>query len=100
MTLIEHLVELRRRVIVAFVAIGVAAVIGWFLYPWISDFLLRPYRQIASRSIAGGNLIATSPVEGFAVRVKITIYVAVATMVVNLLADLMYRAVDPRVQLK
>ena len=30
----------------------------------------------------------------------ITVYVAVATMVVNLLADLMYKAVDPRVQLK
>jgi len=30
----------------------------------------------------------------------ITIYVAIATMIVNLLADLMYKAVDPRVQLK
>jgi peptide/nickel transport system permease protein len=30
----------------------------------------------------------------------ITVYVAVATMVFNLLADLMYKAVDPRVQLK
>ena len=30
----------------------------------------------------------------------ITIYVAIATMVINLLADLLYKAVDPRVQLK
>ena len=30
----------------------------------------------------------------------ITVYVAFATMVINLLADLMYKAVDPRVQLK
>ena len=36
----------------------------------------------------------------FPVIKAITIYVAVATMVFNLLADLMYRAVDPRVQLK
>ncbi|HEX2382329.1 MAG TPA: twin-arginine translocase subunit TatC [Acidimicrobiales bacterium] len=78
MTLIEHLIELRRRVIISFVAIGVGAVIGWFLYPWVSHALLAPYRDIADRSIAGGNLIATSPVEGFAVRVKITIYVAIA----------------------
>jgi len=28
------------------------------------------------------------------------VYVAVATMVFNLLADLMYQAVDPRIQLK
>ena len=30
----------------------------------------------------------------------VTVYVAIATMIVNLLADLLYRAVDPRVQLK
>jgi len=30
----------------------------------------------------------------------VTIYVAIATMIINLLADLMYKAVDPRVQLK
>jgi peptide/nickel transport system permease protein len=30
----------------------------------------------------------------------VTIYVAIATMVLNLLADLLYKAVDPRVQLK
>ena len=30
----------------------------------------------------------------------LTVYVAIATMVFNLLADLMYKAVDPRVQLK
>ena len=36
----------------------------------------------------------------FPVIKAITVYVAVATMVINLLADLMYKAVDPRVQLK
>jgi peptide/nickel transport system permease protein len=30
----------------------------------------------------------------------LTVYVAIATMIVNLAADLMYKAVDPRVQLK
>ncbi len=30
----------------------------------------------------------------------VTIYVAIATMLINLLADLLYKAVDPRVQLK
>jgi peptide/nickel transport system permease protein len=30
----------------------------------------------------------------------VTIYVAIATMIINLIADLLYRAVDPRVQLK
>jgi len=30
----------------------------------------------------------------------VSVYVAIATMVVNLVADLLYRAIDPRVQLK
>jgi len=36
----------------------------------------------------------------FPVIKAVTIYVAIATMVTNLLADLLYKAVDPRVQLK
>ena len=36
----------------------------------------------------------------FPVIKAVTIYVAVATMVINLAADLLYRALDPRVQLK
>lgn len=78
MTLMEHLVELRKRLIWSCVAVAVGAVVGWFLYPTISTFLLHPYRQIASHSIANGNLIATSPLEGFAIRIKITAYLAIA----------------------
>jgi len=36
----------------------------------------------------------------FPVMKAVTIYVAVATLILNLLADLLYKAVDPRVQLK
>ena len=36
----------------------------------------------------------------FPVIKAVTIYLAIATMLVNLLADLLYKAVDPRVQLK
>ena len=79
MTLMEHLIELRRRIIICCIAVGVAAVVGWFLYPPISSFLVHPYNEIASSSITGGQaLIATSPVEGFAIRIKITAYVAIA----------------------
>src|SRR5262249_4736645 len=94
MTLIEHMIELRRRLIVSFVAIALAAGIGWFLYPWVSHGLLAPYRDIADRSIAGGNLIATSPVEGFAVRLKITVYVAIALAMPVILWEI-WRFVSP-----
>jgi sec-independent protein translocase protein TatC len=79
MTLMEHLLELRRRIIICIIAVSVAAVIGWFLYPPISRFLAHPYNQIASQSITGGTaFLATSPLEGFAIRIKITAYVAIA----------------------
>jgi sec-independent protein translocase protein TatC len=79
MTLMEHLLELRRRIIICLIAVALAAVVGWFLYPPIARFLLHPYNEIASQSITGGKaLIATSPLEGFAIRIKITAYVAIA----------------------
>src|SRR5688500_14245995 len=79
MTLMEHLLELRRRIIISCIAVAVAAVAGWFLYPTVFRFLLNPYNRIASQSITGGEtLIATSPLEGFAIRIKLTVYVAIA----------------------
>jgi sec-independent protein translocase protein TatC len=79
MTLMEHLIELRRRVIICCIAVAVAAVVGWFLYPAIGRIFLHPYNEIASKSLTSGDkLIATSPLEGFAIRIKITAYVAIA----------------------
>ena len=42
MTLIEHLTELRSRIIRSLIAIGIGAVIAWFLYPHIFDLLIHP----------------------------------------------------------
>jgi sec-independent protein translocase protein TatC len=78
MTLMQHLLELRRRIIICCIAVAVAAVLSWFLYPTILSFLLHPYREIEKNSIAGGNLLATGPLEGFAIRIKLTAYVAIA----------------------
>ena len=50
MTLMEHLIELRRRVIICAIAIVSGAVVGWFICPWVFDFLLHPYREIATSS--------------------------------------------------
>ena len=43
MTLVEHLDELRHRLIVCCIAIAGAAVIAWFLYGPVLHLLLRPY---------------------------------------------------------
>ena len=48
----------------------------------------------------GREVILAVERSDFPIVKAVTIYVAVATMMINLLADLMYKAVDPRVQLK
>jgi peptide/nickel transport system permease protein len=48
----------------------------------------------------GREVILAVERSDFPVIKAVTIYVAVATLILNLLADLLYKAVDPRVQLK
>ena len=63
----------------------------------IGAFLIERFFSIPG---IGREVILAVERSDFPVIKAITIYVAIATMVINLLADLMYRAVDPRVQLK
>ena len=46
MTIWEHLAELRTRVIRASIAVAIGMVIGWFLYPYVVEFLTEPYKTI------------------------------------------------------
>ena len=48
----------------------------------------------------GREVILAVERSDFPIIKAVTVYVALATMVVNLLADLLYKAIDPRVQLK
>ncbi|MDH4191223.1 MAG: ABC transporter permease [Betaproteobacteria bacterium] len=48
----------------------------------------------------GREVILAVERSDFPVIKAVTVYVAIATMIINLLADLLYKAVDPRVQLK
>jgi sec-independent protein translocase protein TatC len=74
MTLWEHIAELRTRIIRCVIAITVGAVIGWFLYPYLLDVLLHPYRQL----IPDADLIATSPLDGLALRIQMSAYTGIA----------------------
>jgi len=63
----------------------------------IGAFLVERFFSIPG---IGREVILAVERSDFPVIKALTVYVAIATMVVNLLADLMYKAVDPRVQLK
>jgi peptide/nickel transport system permease protein len=63
----------------------------------VGDFLLERFFSIPG---IGREVIVAVERSDFPVVKAITIYVAAATMIANLVADLLYQAVDPRVELK
>jgi sec-independent protein translocase protein TatC len=78
MTLMEHIAELRTRIIRVVIAVALAAVVAWFLYQPILNVLLGPLRETApTGSDLQENLILTGPLQGFQVRIRITSYTAI-----------------------
>ena len=71
MTLVEHLTELRSRVLVCAVAFVVTATVAFLFYPWILSFLKHPYCQVAPHRCG---FYITGPLDGLALRVKIAAY--------------------------
>jgi sec-independent protein translocase protein TatC len=80
MSLIEHLTELRDRLIKIVLAVVIGMVIAFALYPQIFDFLVGPYQDIANEgnSIGDGKLLILDPLEGFGVRMKLAAYGGIA----------------------
>jgi sec-independent protein translocase protein TatC len=75
MTVMEHLEELRRRIIIAGIAVLLGAVVGWFLYPAVLDLLRDPFCQYLRdnpevRPPAGCDLVFNSPVDAFLTKLK------------------------------
>lgn len=75
MSVLEHLDELRRRIMIAFFAVAAGAVVGWFLYPAVLELLLDPYCQYLRdnpdvRPPAGCDLTIVSPVDAFLTKIK------------------------------
>ncbi|HEY7070929.1 MAG TPA: twin-arginine translocase subunit TatC [Acidimicrobiales bacterium] len=82
MTLVEHLTELRRRLIISVLSIAVCMLIAFIAYNWILHILLAPYRDLVNtrpdRVLGNGSLLATDPLEGFGVRIKTAAYAGIA----------------------
>ena len=71
MTLVEHLAELRRRVLVSAVAFVVAATVAFILYHHILPSCSPPTARSTPRHC---NLYVTSPLDGLSLRIKIAAY--------------------------
>ncbi|MCY4192687.1 MAG: twin-arginine translocase subunit TatC, partial [bacterium] len=85
MPLMDHLVELRSRLIKSVVAVLVGAVTCWVFYHQILDFLVQPYcdvapeeavaEEAARQNLFGGcELLVLDPLEPFSVRLTVAGY--------------------------
>ncbi len=74
MTLWEHIGELRTRLFRVGIAIGIGAVLGWFLYPYVLELLKHPFNEVQPNQ----PFIATEPLQAFGLRIKMAGYIGVA----------------------
>jgi sec-independent protein translocase protein TatC len=72
--LMEHLIELRRRLIWCFLALGVAFAICFYFSDAIFAFLVQPLKE--GFGPAGGRLIYTKLYEAFFVQIKVAFFAA------------------------
>jgi sec-independent protein translocase protein TatC len=72
MTVVEHLAELRRRIIVCVIAVTIAAVIVYIFSLHIIRFLIDYYEDATDGQ--RNALIFTGPLDAFATRLKVATY--------------------------
>ena len=94
MTLMEHLIELRSRLIKCAVAIALGSVVGWILYPYVLDLLTEPLRELAKDPNVRDKLLSLDPLEVFMLRIRMSAYIGIAITMPFLLWQV-YRFVAP-----
>jgi sec-independent protein translocase protein TatC len=74
MSMVEHLTELRRRLIVSLAGFLAVSVVAFLFFDQISDVLLRPLCELPPDRLGanGCKLVFTSALEPVAVRLKVT----------------------------
>ena len=70
MAFLDHLDELRRRIIYTVISVIIGFVIAFLFIDRIFDFIMRPLQELLP---AGGTLIFTDPTEAFILYIKIAL---------------------------
>jgi len=80
MSVIEHLEELRRRLVIAIAALAVGTTVGWIFYTWTFHWITGPYHDVclsfpkAIQPPAHCKLVFTGVVEPFLIRFKVSLF--------------------------
>jgi sec-independent protein translocase protein TatC len=93
MTVVEHLQELRRRLIICLWGVGIAGIAAWFLYGPFKELLRRPYCQFVNqnpqlRPPTGCDLVVSGPVDPMLVKLKVVLFIAITIALPILLYQL------------
>src|SRR5688500_17756954 len=72
MSVVEHLAELRRRIIISLLAVGATAVVAYIFAPDIISWLLEYYKDATKGEKTA--FIFTGPLDAFVTRLKIATY--------------------------
>ncbi|HEU5268287.1 MAG TPA: twin-arginine translocase subunit TatC [Jatrophihabitans sp.] len=81
MSVLEHLRELRRRLILVMIIVALGAVVGWLVYNPLLEILKQPYCNIPyqhrlgaqNQSAAQCKLLFRAPLDGFTIRLKVSV---------------------------
>ncbi|MEN9552829.1 MAG: Sec-independent protein translocase protein TatC [Actinomycetota bacterium] len=77
MTIIDHLRELRQRVIRALLAVAVGTIVMLAMYDPVKNWLTKPYRNLCNEKPefkCDGSLFALGPLDGFTARLRVCAY--------------------------
>ncbi len=79
MTVVEHLEELRHRIIICLCAVAAGSLFGWLLYPHFMDLIRSPFCDYinANPSLAPPtkcDLVYSGPLDGMLVKIKVVVF--------------------------
>ena len=73
MSVVEHLTELRKRLVISLIAIAAGAVVAFIAYDRILEFMQDPYCDVVGPG-EPCSFLATSVLDPFAIRLQIATY--------------------------
>ena len=97
MSLMAHLVELRNRLFKCAIALGVGALLGWFLFNPVLHVLQQPVNDLCQKHqcLAGsGKFVNNDPLDPLSTRLKLSLYIGIVLAMPVLLWQL-WRFVAP-----
>lgn len=78
MSLMEHLIELRSRLIKCAIAVAIGAALGWIVYFPVLEILSQPLEQLSKDPNVSEKFQSFDPLELFLLRIQISAYLGIA----------------------